>query len=275
MKDTDCTAFLQWCLPRLGMRWAGYRRVRRQVCKRIGRRLKELGLAGVSAYRRYLETHPAEWSHLDGFCRVSVSRFYRDKGVFAGLERDVLPALARQAAALGQAGLRCWCAGCASGEEAYTLRIVWDLAVQPIHPEARFEILGTDADATLLARAEAARYPRGCLKDLPVAWLEAAFGRDGDAYSLRPEFRRDVAFGQQDIRRVQPEGPFDLILCRNLAFTYFATAQQTAALRAIAARLAAGGYLVIGSHERLPAGAGDLVRVAPKLPLYRKAAPRA
>jgi chemotaxis protein methyltransferase CheR len=274
MRDEDCVGFLQWCLPRLNLRWPGYRKVRRTVCKRARRRLREIGLSDLEGYRAYLRDHPEEWARLDAFCRIPISRFYRDRGVFDELGRRILPDLAEAASAGGARGLRCWCAGCASGEEVYTLRIIWDLSVRPIQPRVRFEILGTDADAALLARAEAARYPRGSLKDLPAAWLEAAFTREGDAFSLRSEFRRDVTFREQDIRRAQPDGPFDLILCRNLAFTYFAGEQQRAVLRAIRARLAADGFLMIGGHERLPAGAGDLVQVAPKLPVYRKLAPR-
>ncbi len=275
MRDEDCVEFLQWCLPRLSLRWPGYRKVRRTVCKRAGRRLREIGLSDLEAYRAYLCDHPEEWARLDAFCRIPISRFYRDRGVFDELGRRVLPELAEAASAGGEGALRCWCAGCASGEEVYTLRIIWDLSVRPIHPGVRFEILGSDADASLLARAEAAQYPRGSLKDLPAAWLEAAFTQEGDAFSLRSEFRREVTFREQDIRRAQPDGPFDLILCRNLAFTYFAAEQQTAVLGAVVARLAAGGYLAVGAHERLPAAAGDLVQVAPKLPLYRKLKRRA
>jgi chemotaxis protein methyltransferase CheR len=66
MKDADCTEFLQWALPRFGMRWAGFRRVRGQVCKLLWRRLAELGLAELTAYRALLETHPQEWTQLDG-----------------------------------------------------------------------------------------------------------------------------------------------------------------------------------------------------------------
>jgi chemotaxis protein methyltransferase CheR len=66
VKDTDCTAFLQWALPRLRMCWSGFRRVRSQVCKLLWRRLAELGLAELTAYRALLETHPQEWTRLDG-----------------------------------------------------------------------------------------------------------------------------------------------------------------------------------------------------------------
>jgi hypothetical protein len=71
MKDSDCIAFLQWALPCLGHRWPGYRKVRRQVCKRVDRRIRALGLAGIEEYRAYLETHRDEWarSHLERWLR--------------------------------------------------------------------------------------------------------------------------------------------------------------------------------------------------------------
>ena len=96
VKDADCTAFLQWALPRLGMRWPGFRRVRGQVCKRLRRRMAELGLRNLAAYRALLETHSGEWVPLDGLCRISISRFYRDQGVWRTLEREVLPPLGRE-----------------------------------------------------------------------------------------------------------------------------------------------------------------------------------
>jgi chemotaxis protein methyltransferase CheR len=274
MRDKDCIAFLQWGLPRLMLRWAGYRKVRRTVCKRLRRRLRELNLDGLAAYRGVLESHPEEWARLDALCRIPISRFYRDRGVFDSLSDRVLPALAADAVARGVRELHCWSAGCASGEEVYTLRIIWDLAILPDHPKLRFAILGTDAEPQMLARAEAARYPAGSLKDLPPAWRAAAFASVGEAFHLRPAFRNDVAFRALDIRRQQPDGPFDLVLCRNLAFTYFAPDSQVEVLRAISARLAPGGYLAIGAHERLPEVGGGLDQVTPNLPIYRNAAGR-
>ena len=272
MRDEDCVRFLQWCLPRLNLRWPGYRKVRRTPCKKIGRRLRDLGLRDIEAYRALLLETPEEWVRLDAFCRISVSRFYRDRGVFDHLGQNVLPSLAETATARGGRKVRGWSAGCASGEEPYTLRLLWDLSVQPIYPMVRFEILGTDADRTLLKRAEAARYRWGSLKDLPAPWRGAAFTREGELFALQPEFRRDVSFREEDIRRRQPDGPFDLVLCRNLAFTYFAPALQEEILRTLEARLAPGGYLAIGVHEHLPAGTGALVPVVPELPVFRKPA---
>jgi chemotaxis methyl-accepting protein methylase len=82
MSDSQCVAFLKWALPRLGMRWAGYRKVRRQVCNRARRRASELGLSDLNAYRRYLEAHPGEWAVLDSLTPITISRFYRDHGTF-------------------------------------------------------------------------------------------------------------------------------------------------------------------------------------------------
>ncbi len=256
MRDDDCIAFLQWCLPRLGMRWPGFRRVRRQVCKRLARRLRALGLRDLAAYRRRLQAEPGEWPMLDGLCRITISRFYRDQGVFRHLEGNVLPDLARRARARGDDRLRCWCAGCASGEEAYTLAILWRLGPASEFPGLALETVATDADAAVLGRARAGVFAAASLKDLPGGWRAAAFDKIGGGYAVRPAFRPGIAFRLQDIRRRRPAGCFDLVLCRNLAFTYFDEAVQRRILGAIAARLRPGGVLVVGAHERLPPGGG-------------------
>lgn len=140
MKDIDCIHFLQWSLPRLGLRWAGFCRVRGQVCKRLHRRLSALGLKDLLDYRALLAADEAEWRQLDGLCRVSVSRFYRDQGVWRWLERDLLPQLAVQASARGENRLRIWSAGCASGEEPYTLalKFAFSEVLVILRPNARF-----------------------------------------------------------------------------------------------------------------------------------------
>lgn len=270
MKDEDCVRFLQDALPHLDLKWSGYRKVRRTVCKRIGRRLRELGLTDLNAYAKLIEQSPEELARFDAFCRIPISRFYRDRGVFDALADPLLSQLAERASAGGRRELRCWSAGCASGEEAYSLRLIWDLGLQQRFPDLRLTILATDADPGMLARAAAACYPPGCLKDAPAAWLETAFLRSRQLLCLRPEYRRDITFRQQDIREAQPEGPFDLILCRNLVFTYFAETLQSRLLKNLAARLLAGGLLVLGGHERLPAEAGGFTRAGPALPIWRR-----
>lgn len=89
MADADCVAFLQWALPRLDLRWRGFRKVHGQVCKRLKRRMKELGLDGFDAYRKWLAADTDEWAVLDGMCHITVSRFYRDSRIFKALGQHV------------------------------------------------------------------------------------------------------------------------------------------------------------------------------------------
>ncbi|MHC4897401.1 MAG: CheR family methyltransferase [Planctomycetota bacterium] len=259
MDDQECVRFLQWALPRLRMRWPGFRKVRRQVSRRIDRRLRELELADVTAYRTYLQDrapdHDDEWQILDSFCRITISRFYRDRGLFDQLADVVLPKLAERAVASGQPGLRCWSAGCASGEEVYTLRILWNLRLQPQHRQVGLHVLGTDADSFVLERARVGLFPRSSLNELPSEWLALAFDREGTQYRLRDRYRDGVELELADIRRSMPDQTFDLIVCRNLVFTYFEETQQQEILTQIAKRLRPGGALFIGVHEQLPAGA--------------------
>ncbi|NIM50190.1 MAG: chemotaxis protein CheR [Gemmatimonadales bacterium] len=253
MLDRDCVQFLQWALPRLRMRWPGFRKVRKQVCKRIHRRIDELKLADVAAYREYLEGHAGEWSVLDGFCRVTVSRFYRDRGVFGFLGRQVLPELCRWALDRDERIVRAWSAGCGSGEEPYTLSLLWELELKPRFPMLGVHILATEADAAMIRRAEDACYPASSLKDLPKRWCDAGFAPSGEVHCLRPEYKAVVEFAQHDLRAGLPNGPFDLILCRNLAFTYWDLDLQLETASRVWEGLRPRGALVIGAHETLPA----------------------
>ncbi len=256
MKDTDCVRFLQWALPRLGMRWPGFRKVRGGVCKRIGRRIRELHLRDIEAYRLHLEANRGEWETLDGLCRVSISRFYRDRGLFDHLKDRILPGTAEKVISAGEDQIRVWCAGCASGEEPYTLSLIWRLVLRENYPALQFRITATDADAHMLTRAEAAVYPVSGLKELPEGWRDLAFEAEGKTFRLKDLFREGVGFHLQDIREEAPEGPFHLILCRNLVFTYFDDDVQCQVLKRIRGKLTSGGVLIVGAHEELPDGEG-------------------
>lgn len=270
MIDSECVGFLQWALPRMHMRWAGFRKVRKQVCKRLGRRLIELGLPNADAYRRHLGRHPEEWQTLDRLCRVVVTRFYRDKLVFATLTERVLPELAGTILASGEKDLHCWCIGSASGEEPYTLAILWQHRLRPRYPGIELSVLATEVDPRLLARSEQACYPAGTIKNLPGSLCDSAFIQAGDQYCLKPEYRAPVTFLQQDIRTTLPEDRFQLILCRNLVFTYFDEDQQRDILDKLLTKLRPGGWLVLGVREALPAGTPGLAVISPRLGLYRK-----
>jgi chemotaxis protein methyltransferase CheR len=248
VRDGDCAELLRWAAAEVRLRPEGFRRVRGQVCHRLIRRIAALGLAGPTAYRAFLASHPEERAVLEELCRVHVSRFHRDRAVFDALGERVLPALAEAGATV-----RVWSAGCAAGEEPYTVALLWHLAVGARFPDRHLEIVATDADSPSLERARRACYPRASLRELPAGWSERAFVPEGREVCLKPELRAPVRFLRADLRQEAPPGPFDLILCRNLAFTYFDEADQRRVAARLAARLAPGGALLIGARERLPA----------------------
>ena len=269
MTDSECVELLQWALPRLRFRWPGFRKVRRQVRRRVERRLQSLGLAGADAYRDYLQSHPQEWQVLDSCCRITISRFYRDRGVFDYLGQTVLPALAQAAIQRGADEVRCWSAGCASGEEPYTLVILASRGALAPFPGVRLRVLATDADEHVLERARRGRYPPSSLKEVPPDWLAGPLVQTGEEYEVREALRGQVEFREQDIRSGMPDGPFDLVLCRNLVFTYFDEPLQREILQRIIERVRPGGVLVIGKQESLPEPAPRLSPSARNVGVYR------
>jgi chemotaxis protein methyltransferase CheR len=262
---------LKWALPRLGLAWPGFRRVHRQVCKRIGRRLKELHLGDALAYRSFLEAHPEEWAILDSFCWISISRFFRDGAVFDCLGQEILPQLAASARAQGRAKLQVCSLGCAAGEEPYSLSLLWRFRLLPSFPELSLSLLAVDADSRALQRAQAGCYSKGSFKELPAGWLDVAFSHTGGRYCLKLEFRAGIEFRRQDIRQGLPPGLFDLILCRNLAFTYFSVPSQARVLQRIVDALRPAGVLIIGRKESLSAERGSLQPWLAQSGIFRKA----
>jgi chemotaxis protein methyltransferase CheR len=262
--DDACVAFLQWALPRLGLRWSGYHKVRRQVCRRLAHRVAELGLPDLDAYRARLAEDPAEWGVLAALTPITISRFARDRAVFDALGSEVVPALQRAAHAAGRARLRAWSAGCASGEEAYTLALLWPA----------MDVLATDVHPAVLERARRAAYPASSLRELTAAERERGFERRGDEHAVRPEIAARVTVARHDVRDPPPDGPFDLVLCRNVAFTYLDAERRRAVLAHLAGALRPGGALVIGLHETLPA-APQLAPWPGVRAVYRRSAPPA
>ena len=253
------------------MRWAGFRKVRKQVCKRIGRRIGELELSGLPAYRDYLDSHPDEWKVLDSLCRVTISRFYRDRGVFDHLREEILPQLASAAITTGIDEVHCWSAGCASGEETYTIKMLWEAMQAEEGPALpRLHITATDSDPLLLERARKGRYTGSTLKDLPRELVESCFDVLKREFMIKDALKSNIDFIEQDIRTAMPDGPFGLILCRNLVLTYFEESLQEELIKRIISRLLPGGYLVIGIHEHIPPGQKEAFLLSHAPCIHRK-----
>jgi chemotaxis protein methyltransferase CheR len=271
VNDTDCTAFLQWALPRADLRWPGFRKVRNQVCKRLRARMRDLGLDDYSAYRARLESDPSEWRVFDECCHITISRFFRDRGIFDVVRRVVLRDIAARAGREGR-DAQAWSAGCASGEEPYTLKILWDVEIAAQCPGVSLSIVATDIDKTMLVRAHEGCFEPTSLHELPPSLVARAFDQDGARYCVKPQHRENIRFLDQDLRTEMPAGGFDLILCRYVAFTYFAVALQRTVLTRMLERLRPQGYLVIGTHEQLPGDIPELVTVPGSSQIFQKRA---
>lgn len=264
--------FLQWCLPELQYQWKGFRKVRKQVCKRINRRLSELNLPDLSAYRYYLEKNDDEWLILDSLCNITISRFYRDQGIFNIILNDIFPLLAKIASKGNIKEIRCWSAGCGSGEEPYTLKILWDLNIFKKHGiNVPLWIVATDRKSEILERAHAGIYSKGSLKEVPEELTNQAFIKYDEGYKLKDKFKTGVEYTVQDIRKQLPKGKFDIILCRNLVFTYFDEDLQINILNKIEGKLAPGGFLIIGAHESLPSVDKTLIPYKNNKCIYHRA----
>ncbi len=269
MKDESCICFLQWALPHLHMRWPGFKKVRGQVCKRLGRRLEELQLADLKTYRMYLQDNPLEWHILDSMCRVTISRFYRNRGVYNSIRSHVFPELIENARRQGDKTLLCWCVGAASGEEPYSVNLLWELSGLE-KKGVDLKILSTEVDQLLINRARKGCYPASSIKEVPSKIKALAFTQKDAQFCLKEQYRMRVQFLQQDIRNTQPDSTFHLILCRNLVFTYFSQELQEEIARQILRCLNPGGYLVTGSHEVLPPSLQGLTPWLPGQTIYRR-----
>ncbi len=270
MEDNKCVNFLQWVLPKLNMRWRGFRKVRQQVCKRIDRRIFELGLSDIESYRNYLTENLKEWEILDHFCRITISCFYRDRMVFDYFSAEVLPVLVNSVVEKNDTVIRVWSVGCASGEEPYTIALLWHNLMRQKFPNLRLEIIATDIDPIVIKRAKEACYKHSSLRNLPVEWLTHAFDQQRDIYSLKQSIKEYVLFLNLDIRKETPSGLFHIILCRNLAFTYFDLKLQRSVLEKIYDKLETGGVLISGTHEKIPDDDIAFITWVEHMPIFQK-----
>jgi chemotaxis protein methyltransferase CheR len=197
---------------------------------------------------------------------INVSEFFRDTERFAELERHVLPELLANA---GTRGLSVWSAGCSMGAEPYSLAIL----LRELGPGRHHQVLATDIDQTILARAEAgAGYTAADLRNVGAECIERWFGRQPDGrYRVGPAPRALVTFRQHDLLRdAYPSGPFDLIACRNVVI-YFTDAAKERIYAEFVRALRPGGVLFVGGTEAILRPQGlDLQMLGPGF--YRKAA---
>lgn len=244
---TEFERFLDEFLPSLGLSPAACRR--KALRRRIRKRMESQGIHEFSAYLSHLRNTPHEREALRPLLTVTISRFFRNRRVFDTLSRRVLLPLAEKGIPSSA-----WSAGAASGEEAFTLRILWE---ELPDPKPRLAILATDVDEACLGRAEEGLYEKSSLREVPRPAADRFFRKEGERYRLREDVVRSVTFRRHDLLRDPVPGVFDLVLCRNTAFTYFDAPRRISVAGAIASSLSPGGHLVIGRTETLPPEAAE------------------
>ena len=235
--------------------------------RRIEHRLVELNLASFEEYSQRIKEDPQERNHLSKILTVTISRFFRDKEVFNAMETSIFPALLKE----NPKALKIWSIGCASGEEPYSLSLLWKTRFEKDWARIRFCILATDIDESLLERAKEGRYKKSSLREVPQDILGEYFRAEGDAFLLDKRVGERVEFQRHDILREEPFPEMDVVFCRNLVFTYFSKEPQLAVAKKIASSLNRHGYLVIGKDEVLPLMYPTLFRpVLPETKIYEK-----
>jgi chemotaxis methyl-accepting protein methylase len=263
--------FIKEAAPLLDLQWRRFKRG--GIKRKVERRLTEIGLSNFEDYLLKIRRNPEEQSHLSKILTVTISRFYRDKEVFGLLENFIIPAILKNKK--GKDEFKIWSVGCANGEEPYSLSMLWREKFENIFPQIRLTILATDINENLLERAKEGRYKKSSLKEVLEEILRRFFKIENGFYILDPSIRRSVEFKKHDIVHGEPSSGMDMILCRNLAFTYFSKECQMGVLKKITASLKEDGYLIIGKDESLPLAYPTLfVPIFPTEKIYQKFNPK-
>lgn len=209
------------------------------VMRRMDRRMRALGLADLASYVEHVRSSPDEAKRLVSEILIHVTEFFRDSDVFEHLANEQLPGLVARAA---REPLRIWVAGCATGEEAYSLAIVL------LERGLDFRIFATDIDTAAIGRAGAGIYGEAAVAGVPPAQLERYFVKRDGGYEVTRELRRRVVFTTHDLLKDPPFINVDLVSCRNLLI-YLTAAAQRRVVDAFAFALKPGGLLVLGPSE--------------------------
>lgn len=228
----------------------GYRKVRRGVQKRIVRHMQQLGCPSVRDYLARLESDGGTREEARRLLDVSISRFFRDGDLWQTLEAETLPSLV----AAHPSGLRIWSAGCALGQEVYSIRMLWARLAGGATAMPPLDLLATDVNPAYLERAIEGVYPARALARMPEE-ARARFFLPAGRGSVRVagELRQGIRWQVHDLATHPPPArEVHIVFLRNNLLTYYRKEIVEATLPAIAGSVAVDGFLVIGRKEHLP-----------------------
>ncbi|KAF3997761.1 SAM-dependent methyltransferase [Glaciimonas immobilis] len=237
------------------------------ICRRIERRMATHNIPDMEIYTRYLGENPKEVQILFKELLINVTRFFRDPETFIILKRDILSALVNDKAA-EMTVLRVWVAGCATGEEAYSIAIILRELMEESGRECRVQIYSTDLDDEAIAVARVGFYVAGISEDISPKRLQRFFISDGTGYRIKKEIREMVVFAVHNILKDPPFTKLDLLSCRNVMI-YLEPELQNRLIPSFHYALRPGGTLLLSPSEGIGLHTELFVPINRKWKLYK------
>jgi two-component system CheB/CheR fusion protein len=244
--DPAFEALLDYLKRTRGFDFTGYKRATLQ--RRTSKRIKEVGVEGYPEYTDFLEVHPEEFAVLFNTILINVTAFFRDAPAWECLASEVIPRIL--ASKKPNEPIRVWSAGCASGEEPYSLTMLLAEALGISAFRQRVKIYATDVDEEALVVARRATYDAKAVEPVPPELLKKYFEHANTHYAFRPDLRRSVIFGRHDLVHDAPISKLDLLVCRNVLM-YLNADTQGGVLTRLHFALGPTGYLFLGKAEML------------------------
>jgi two-component system, chemotaxis family, CheB/CheR fusion protein len=244
--DSEFDELLLMLKETRGFDFTGYKRS--TLMRRVRRRMDARGLGSLSEYRDYLELESDEFARLFDSLLINVTGFFRDPLAWEALREEVLPELLSAKSA--RRPLRVWSAGCATGEEAYTLAIVLVETMGLDEFIGRVKIYATDLDEEALAEARTGVYTERQISEVSEEFRRNYFEANGPKFVFRRDLRRQVIFGRNDLTRDAPISRVDLLVARN-TLMYFNAETQSNIIRKFHFALSDPGFLFLGKAEML------------------------
>jgi PAS domain S-box-containing protein len=240
---------------RTGHDFSNYKRP--TLLRRIERRINVHNLPDLPSYTAFLQEYPDETHALLKDLLISVTNFFRDSKAFNSLEHEVMPIIFAGKTSADQ--VRIWVAGCATGEEAYSMAMLCAEQVLGTLDAPKVQIFATDIDESAIATAREGLYTLNDAADVSPDRLRRFFTRDGDGYRVRREIREMILFAQHNFLKDPPFSKLDLVTCRNVLIYLNGTAQERV-IETFHFALRPKRFLFLGTSESVDA-ASDLYAI--------------
>jgi two-component system, chemotaxis family, CheB/CheR fusion protein len=241
--DPAFNSLLDYLKRTRGFEFSAYKPA--SLMRRVQKRMRVVAIESFDDYQDYLEVHPEEFAQLFNAILINVTSFFRDEPAWMCLRDELLPGIVAAGTTI-----RAWSAGCASGEEAYSITMLLTELLGRDQFRERVKVYATDVDEHALSQARAASYTEKQVASVPPPLLEKYFTRDGDRYVFDKELRRSVIFGHHDLILDAPISRANILMCRN-TLMYFNSEAQTRILARLHFALADNGVLFLGKAEML------------------------